>query len=138
MLAALVLAAVASSAEAAPNAGPLAAPPASWAATEADVRAAIVRAVEQRVARPDAAIEVAIEDVRIRGGVAAAGLLATPDAGSRAGGPMRFILHAAGAGAPDLASAPGSARRMRSSGCGRAMRRRRARWRPAPSSRRPT
>ena len=100
MLAALVLAAVASSAEAAPNAGPLAAPPASWAATEADVRAAIVRAVEHRVARPDAAIEVAIEDVRIRGGVAAAGLLATPDAGSRAGGPMRFILHAAGAGAP--------------------------------------
>ena len=93
MLAALVLAAAASSADAAPIA--------ALAATEADVRAAIVRAVEERVALPHAAVEVTVEDVRIRGGVAGAGLRATPDAGSRAGGPMRFILHAAGAGAPE-------------------------------------
>jgi len=92
MLAALVLAAAASSAEAAPIA--------AVAATEADVRAAIVRAIEQRVALPDAGLEVTVEDVRIRGVLAGAGLRATPDAGSRAGGPMRFILHTAGTGAP--------------------------------------
>jgi flagella basal body P-ring formation protein FlgA len=91
MLAAFVLAAAASSAEAAPVA--------ALAATEADVRAAIARAVEERVARPNVAIDVTIDDVRIHGGVAGAGLRATPDAGSRAGGPMRFILHAAGVGA---------------------------------------
>ena len=91
MLAAFVLAAAAASV--------VAAPIAALAATEGDVRAAIVRAIEQRVALPGAAVEVTIEDVRIHGGIAGAGLRATPDAGSRAGGPMRFILHA-GAGAP--------------------------------------
>ena len=94
MLAAFVLAAVASSASSAE-----AAPIAALAATDADVRAAIVRAVEERVALPTTAVEVTVEDVRIHGGVAGAGLRATPDAGSRAGGPMRFILHAAGVGA---------------------------------------
>jgi len=92
MFAALVLAAAASSADAAPIA--------ALAATESDVRAAIVRAVEERVALPQAAVEVTVEDIRIRGGIAGAGLRATPDAGSRAGGPMRFILHTAGTGAP--------------------------------------
>ena len=91
MFAALVLAAAASSADAAPIV--------ALAATDADVRAAIVRAIEARVALPHAVVEVVVEDVRIRGGVAGAGLRATPDAGSRAGGPMRFILHAADAGA---------------------------------------
>jgi flagella basal body P-ring formation protein FlgA len=86
MLAALVLAAAASSAEAAPIA--------VLAATDAEVRAALVRAIEERVAVPPAAVEITIEDVRIHGAVAGAGLRATPDAGSRAGGPMRFILHA--------------------------------------------
>ena len=94
------------------------------------MRAAIVRAVEARVALPHAAVEVTVEDLRIRGGVAGAGLRATPDAGSRAGGPMRFILHAADAGAPSRASARGSGRRMPSSGCGRATRGRRARSAP--------
>ena len=126
MFAALVLAAAASSADAAPIA--------ALAATESDVRAAIVRAVEARVALPHAAVEVTVEDVRIRGGIAGAGLRATPDAGSRAGGPMRFILHAAGAGAPNRASARGSGRRMPSSGCGRATRGRRGRSARARSS----
>lgn len=95
MIAAFVLAAAASSAEAALISRPIAAP----AATEADVRAAIVRAIEERVALPNAVVDITVDDVRIHGGVVGAGLRATPDAGSRAGGPMRFILHAAGVGA---------------------------------------
>jgi len=92
MLAALVLAAAAIGAAAAPIAGT----PVALPATEADVRAAIVRAVQARVARPGARVEVTVEDVRIRGAIAGTGLRATPDAGSRAGGPMRFILHGEG------------------------------------------
>jgi flagella basal body P-ring formation protein FlgA len=84
MVASLVLALAAS-------AGPVASPP---AVAEAEVRAAIVRAVRERVG--DAA--VTIEALRVRGSLGAGELRATPDAGSRAGGPMRFILQAAGPG----------------------------------------
>ena len=81
MVAALVLSIAAS-------AGPAASAP---AAAEAEVRAAIVRAVRERVG--DAA--VTIEALHVRGPLGAGELRATPDAGSRAGGPMRFILQAA-------------------------------------------
>ena len=80
MLAALLLALAAS-------AGPAAPAP---AAAEAEVRAAIVRAVRERVG--DAA--VTIEALHVRGALGAGELRAIPDAGSRAGGPMRFILQA--------------------------------------------
>jgi flagella basal body P-ring formation protein FlgA len=93
MLPALVLA-LAAAASAPSEAVPTAAP----AAAEADVRAAIVRAVLARVAMPNAAVEVTVEEVRIHGGIAGADLRATPDAGSHAGGPMRFILHRAAVG----------------------------------------
>ncbi len=90
MLAALILAvAAAVSSEAAPAAA---------AAAEADVRAAIVRAVQARMAAPQATVDVTIEDLRVHGVPAGTGLQATPDAGSRAGGPMRFILRSATAG----------------------------------------
>jgi flagella basal body P-ring formation protein FlgA len=88
MLAALVLAvAAAASSEAAP---------AAPVADDADVRAAIVRAVQARVNAPHAVVDVTIEDLRVHGAPAGVGLQAMPDAGSRAGGPMRFILHVAG------------------------------------------
>ena len=72
--------------------------PAAPRGAEADVRAAIVAAVQARMAAPQADVEVIVEDLRVHGAPAGAGLRATPDAGSRAGGPMRFILHAATAG----------------------------------------
>jgi flagella basal body P-ring formation protein FlgA len=95
MLAALVLVAVLSSAAAGtvPDAVP-----AAPVAADAPVRAAIVQAVRARMAAPRAEVEVIVEDLRVHGTPAGAGLRATPDAGSRAGGPMRFILHAAAAG----------------------------------------
>ncbi len=65
-------------------------------AVEAEVRAAIVRAVETRMAAARAAVEVTVDGLRVHGVPPGGGLRATPDAGSRAGGPMRFILHAAG------------------------------------------
>jgi flagella basal body P-ring formation protein FlgA len=86
MLAALVLAAVTA---ASGGAAPIVAAP-------ADVREAIVVAVRARMAAPPQAIEVSVEDLRIHGAPAAGELRATPDAGSRLGGPMRFILHVAG------------------------------------------
>jgi len=75
------------------------------AAVAADVRAAIVRAIEARMAAPHATVEVTIEDLRVRGTLVGAGLQATPDAGSRAGGPIRFILRATGPGGPRSGSA---------------------------------
>jgi len=115
MLAALILALAASTpvpaavvaAATAPVSGaPVSGAPAIGAAVEADVRAAIVRAVQARVAAPHARVEVAIESLRIHGAPAGSGLQATPDAGSRAGGPMRFILRAAaGAGGLRIGSA---------------------------------
>jgi flagellar basal body P-ring formation protein FlgA len=91
MLAALVLAvAAATVADAAPAAAP--------AAVDADVRAAIVRAVQARMAAPRTEIEVRVEDLRVHGTPAGAAIRAVPDAGSRAGGAMRFILHAETAG----------------------------------------
>lgn len=88
MLAVLVLAAASVTAPAAA---------ATDVAAEADVRAAIVRAVEARMAAPGQPVEITIEGLRVHGGATARGLRATPDAGSRLGGPMRFILHAEGA-----------------------------------------
>lgn len=82
MLPAIVLALVAAAVQA-----PAPAP----APAEAEVRAAIVRAVRERVG--DAA--VTIESLQVRGSLGAGELRAIPDAGSRAGGPMRFILQAA-------------------------------------------
>jgi len=104
MVAALILALAASTpapaavvpAATAPVIGaPVIGAPAIGAAVEADVRAAIVRAVQARVAAPHTAVEVSIEALRIHGAPAGSGLQAMPDAGSRAGGPMRFILRAA-------------------------------------------
>jgi flagella basal body P-ring formation protein FlgA len=85
MLAALVLALAAATGPAADSAP---------APAEADVRAAIARAVRERVG--DAA--VTIEGLHVRGSLGAGELKAIPDAGSRAGGPMRFILQAAAPG----------------------------------------
>ncbi|MEO5821982.1 MAG: flagellar basal body P-ring formation chaperone FlgA [Vicinamibacteraceae bacterium] len=93
MLAALVLAV----ATAVPSIRTAAAPVATPAA-EADVRAAIVRAVQARMAGPLLTVEVTVEDLQVHGTPAGTGLRATPDAGSRAGGPMRFILHTAPSG----------------------------------------
>ncbi len=84
MLAALIFAAV--TAAAGGNTPIIAGP--------ADVQEAIVLAVHARMARPHQPIEVSVEGLRIHGGPAARDLRATPDAGSRVGGPMRFILHA--------------------------------------------
>ena len=95
MVAVLVLAAALSCADAGTVAD--AAPPAASVA-EADVRAAIVQAVQARMAAPRAEVEVIVEDLRVHGTPAGVGLRATPDAGSRAGGAMRFILHAGTAG----------------------------------------
>ena len=76
--------------------------PAPAAPADADVRAAIVRAVQARV---DGA-EVSIAALRVRGAAGGPGLAAAPDAGSRAGGPMRFVLRAgAETRAPRLGSA---------------------------------
>jgi flagella basal body P-ring formation protein FlgA len=72
--------------------------PAGPPVADAAVRAAIVQAVQARMAAPRAEVEVIVEDLRIHGTPAGAGLRATPDAGSRAGGAMRFILHAGVAG----------------------------------------
>jgi flagella basal body P-ring formation protein FlgA len=57
---------------------------------EVEVRAAIVAAVRGRMG--DA--EVSIDGLRIRGRVDLGDVRAVPDAGSRVGGPMRFILTA--------------------------------------------
>jgi flagella basal body P-ring formation protein FlgA len=97
MVAALLLA-VATAATPPAGAGRAAPAAVLGAAVEADVRAAIVRAVQGRMATPDTAVEVTVDDLRVHGAPAGDGLRATPDAGSRTGGPMRFILHAAGAG----------------------------------------
>lgn len=59
---------------------------------EAEVRAAIVAAVRARMG----AAAVSIDGLRIRGRVDAVQVRAVPDAGSRVGGPMRFILTAGG------------------------------------------
>jgi flagella basal body P-ring formation protein FlgA len=64
------------------------------APADAEVRAAIVRAVRERVG--DAA--VTIEALHVRGSLGAGELRAIPDVGSRAGGPMRFILQVTGPG----------------------------------------
>jgi len=91
MLAILVLALTATAGQAAPGQAANAAP----SAAEAEVRAAIVRAVRERVG--DAA--VTIDALHVRGSLGTGALRATPDAGSRAGGPMRFILQATAPGA---------------------------------------
>src|SRR4051794_25390271 len=62
------------------------------AAPDADVRAAIVRAVRERVGE----CTVTVDALRVRGLAATAGVRAVPDAGSRLGGPVRFILHGTG------------------------------------------
>jgi flagella basal body P-ring formation protein FlgA len=67
---------------------PLPAPPQAPQPAEAEVRAAIVAAVRARMG--DAT--VSIDGLRIRGRVEAGQVRAVPDAGSRVGGPMRFIL----------------------------------------------
>jgi flagella basal body P-ring formation protein FlgA len=107
MLAALVLAVAAvtaPSADVAAVRGPVTAPVLAAAATEADVRAAIVRAVRERVGDGDAIVSV--DGLRVRGLASTAGVRAVPDAGSRLGGPVRFILHGVGgARAPRLGSA---------------------------------
>jgi flagella basal body P-ring formation protein FlgA len=87
---AMVLALAAAAGQAAPGRAADAAP----SAAEAEVRAAIVRAVRERVG--DAA--VTIDALHVRGSLGPGALSATPDAGSRAGGPMRFILQAAAPG----------------------------------------
>jgi len=97
MLTALILALAASTPAPAAVASAATAPATAGAAVEADVRAAIVRAVQARVAAPHAAVEVSIEALRIHGAPAGGAVQAMPDAGSRAGGPMRFILHASAA-----------------------------------------
>ncbi len=105
MLAALVLAVAtvtAVSAEVAAVRGPVTAPVLAAVATEAEVRAAIVRAVRERVG--DAIVSV--DGLRVRGLASTAGVRAVPDAGSRLGGPVRFVLHGGGgARAPRLGSA---------------------------------
>jgi flagella basal body P-ring formation protein FlgA len=88
MAASLVLALVAACGPAA------AATPAAPAAVRLDeVRAAIVRAVQERVGEA----VVTIDGLQVRGLVSTAGVRAVPDAGSRLGGPVRFVLHAGGA-----------------------------------------
>ena len=57
---------------------------------EVEVRAAIVAAVRSRMGEAT----VSIDELRIRGRVDAGQVRAVPDAGSRVGGPMRFILTA--------------------------------------------
>ena len=92
-----------------------------------DVRAADRRAVEQRVALPDAAIEVTVEDVRIRGGVAAAGLRATPTPAAAPAGRFASSSTPPAPVRPARASALGSADavvRVRTPTCAA-----RARWR---------
>ena len=96
MLAALLFAVAIAAAPT--RSGDAAAPASAGAAVEAEVRAAIVRAVRTRMAAPQTAIEVTVENLRVHGGPSGSGLRATPDAGSRAGGPMRFILHAGDGG----------------------------------------
>ena len=71
------------------------------ATPEADVRAAIVRAVRERVGE----CTVTVDALRVRGAVTGEDLRAVPDAGSRLGGPIRFILHGAGAHAARFGSA---------------------------------
>jgi flagella basal body P-ring formation protein FlgA len=66
--------------------------PAVPASAEADVRAAIVRAVRERVGE----CAVTVDALQVRGLTATTGVRAVPDAGSRLGGPVRFILHAGG------------------------------------------
>ncbi len=56
---------------------------------EADVRAAIVAAVQERMGR---AADVSIERLTLRVMRPARRVVAAPDAGSRVGGPIRFVL----------------------------------------------
>jgi flagella basal body P-ring formation protein FlgA len=82
------------------QAGPVPAVPA--VAAEAEVRAAIVRAVRERVGEA----VVTIEQLRVRGLASTAGVRAVPDAGSRLGGSVRFVLHTSEPGhAPRFGSA---------------------------------
>jgi flagella basal body P-ring formation protein FlgA len=89
MLAALVLAAA--------TAAPIGAVPEA-------VPAAITAAVQARVGR----VDVVVADVRVRGAMAAGALRAVPDAGSRLGGPMRFLLVTATTGTGRAATRVGS------------------------------
>ena len=94
MLAALIFA-LAASTPATAAVGPAATAPATaGAAVDADVRAAIVRAVQARMTAPRTEIEVTVEDLRVHCTPPGTAVRAVPDAGSRAGGAMRFILHA--------------------------------------------
>jgi flagellar basal body P-ring formation protein FlgA len=67
--------------------------------------AAITAAVQARVGH----VDVVVDEVRVRGAIAAAGAVrAVPDAGSRLGGPIRFLLVTATAGDPRTATRVGS------------------------------
>jgi flagella basal body P-ring formation protein FlgA len=70
------------------------APAAPAVPAEAEVRAAIVRAVRERVGEA----VVTIEQLQVRGLASTAGVRAVPDAGSRLGGPVRFVLHTTATG----------------------------------------
>jgi flagellar basal body P-ring formation protein FlgA len=85
----------------------LAAQTAAGSSSDADVRAAIEEAVRARMGE---AATVVVEDLAVRrapvaaNGDASSALKATPDAGARVGGPVRFLLSETGAGL----RAPGS------------------------------